>query len=355
MNDVSQFRDDDRKIESRPPLGEDLLPPVEEPSARFIVQLFVVPALIVLLIVAVWLSFTWLVRRTAIGPDKLIAGIEEGPSVARWQRASELADLLQNKRYASFKRDRKSAADLARILEREMDRAKTGPDNQEQAALRYFLARALGEFETPEGLDVLLKAAETKGEQSAELVRNGALEAIAVRAYNLHQPQPPEELTDPELEPTLFRLAKDEDGRIRAKAAYALGQIASPTALAHLESMVDDPDADTRYNAAVALAHQGNEKAVETLAEMLDPEELASVRQEQNEADRQFKRTVLIGSAIHAAHALADKNPKADLSPIIRALERIATADPDTLAKAHIQRRIVADAERSLSLLKGRK
>jgi hypothetical protein len=56
MNDSSLFSNEPPKIESRPPLGEDLLPPVEQPSARFIIQLFVVPALIVALIVAVWLT-----------------------------------------------------------------------------------------------------------------------------------------------------------------------------------------------------------------------------------------------------------------------------------------------------------
>src|SRR5439155_23866789 len=57
MNDSSLFSNEHRTIESRPPLGEELLPPVEPPSARFIIQLFVVPALIVALIVAVWLAF----------------------------------------------------------------------------------------------------------------------------------------------------------------------------------------------------------------------------------------------------------------------------------------------------------
>src|SRR3954467_9820941 len=138
---------------SRPPLGEDLLPPVEQPSARFIVQLFIIPALIVLAIVGVWLSFSWLVRSTTIGPDKLIEGVEKGPSVARWQRASELADMLHNKRYANLKRDHESANHLAQILIREIDQSKDGNDGPESATLRYFLARALGEFEVVDGTD----------------------------------------------------------------------------------------------------------------------------------------------------------------------------------------------------------
>ena len=123
------------------PAGDDLLPPVEPPSAGFIIQLFVVPALIVLVIVSVWLTFTWLVRRTS--PEAMVQGLEQGPSVARWQRASELADMLRNKRFAEFKRNTEAASHLARILDREIDQAGTSDGMQEeQITLRYFLARA---------------------------------------------------------------------------------------------------------------------------------------------------------------------------------------------------------------------
>ena len=141
MNDSSLFNNEHRTIESRPPLGEDLLPPVEPPSARFIIQLFVVPALIVALIVAVWLAFNWLVRSTELGPDQLIQGIEQGPNVARWQRARELADMLQDKRYPEFRQSHKSAGDLARMLDRELDQAETTEDAIE---FRKYLARGLG-------------------------------------------------------------------------------------------------------------------------------------------------------------------------------------------------------------------
>jgi hypothetical protein len=355
MNDSNLFGDENRKIESRPPLGEDLLPPVEQPSARFIIQLFVVPALIVLLIVAVWISLSWLVRSTSLGPDKLIDGIEDGPSVARWQRASELADLLANKRYADFKRDRAAAAHLARILDSEIDRSKSGDDGQEQATLRYFLALALGQFETPDGLDVLLKASETKNQQNVKLVRIGAIKAIATRAYNLYQLDPPEELENPDLLPTLKRLASDEDPQIRQATAFALGQIASADALKQLETMTEDPDPDTRYNAAVGLAQHGNAKGIDTLAEMLDLDEVTSVNKEESDADRQFKRTLLIGSAIGAAHSLVKQNPKADLSPVTKALERIVKADPATLKKSHIDPHLTADAAHSLQLLRAGK
>src|SRR5262245_38999354 len=143
MNESRTFRDEGLGGPSRPPLGEDLLPPVEQPSVKFIMQLFVVPLLIVMAMVGMYYAFTTLFRGTTVGADKLIEGIEHGPSVARWQRASELADRLQNKGYSDLKRDRARAAQLAQILNREIERAKEGNDKQEDATLRYFLARAL--------------------------------------------------------------------------------------------------------------------------------------------------------------------------------------------------------------------
>lgn len=352
MNDSSLFRDEYSKMELRPPLGEDLLPPVEAPSARFIIQLFVVPALIVLLIVGVWLAFNWLVRSTTIGPEQLVASMEQGPAVARWQRASQLADLLHNRRYPQFKGSQQAAAHLARILNREIDQGSMEDDDIE---FRKYLARALGEFEVQDGADVLLKAAETNRNPKEQKVRDGAIQAIAVRAYNLRRLDPPQEVAHPELDSTLLRLSGDADPYIRFQTAYALGQIASPAAIERLEVMTDDPDADTRCNAAVALAHHGNIKAVDTLVEMVDLDVPASVRAERNEADQQIKRTVLIGSAINAAHSLAQQNPKADLSPIIQALDRLVHADAATLEKARIESRVVSDVERSLQLLNARK
>ncbi len=332
------------------PAGDDLLPPVEPPSAGFIIQLFVVPALIVIVIVAVWLTFTSLVRRTS--PDKVIQGLEYGPSIARWQRASELADMLRNERFADFKRSAEAAEHVARILDREIDRAGMGGGMQEEeVTLRYFLARALGEFEVNNGIGVLLKAAETRRDPREQIVRHGALEAIAVRAYNLQQHDPPQEISHPALDETLSLLAGDEEPATRSKTAYALGQIGTPAAIERLEPMVDDPDADTRYNAAVALAHHGNASAVETLAEMLDLEESAGVRGETNEQNRAYKRAVIVANAIEAAQTLARQNSDADLSPVIEALQAIATADSDTLARAQLPPRAAFDAQRAIEVI----
>jgi hypothetical protein len=333
--------------------GEDLLPPVESPSAGFVLQLFVVPALIVLVIVGVWLMFGWLVHRTATRPEDLIQGLQ-GTTVARWQRASELADMLHNERYADFKKSPEAAAKLAAILDAEIDRAGAGGNMaDDDVMLRFFLCRALGEFQVTGGLDVLVKAATTDRDPREQVVRRGAIQAIAVRAYNLQQRNPPQELDDPQVQAALFRLAGDKDDLVRSETAYTLGQIGTPPCIARLEEMVDDPYADTRYNAAVALASHGNAAGMETLAEMLDVDELTSLRGEENELDRDAKRATIMNAALQAVAQLARQNPAADFSPVKQALERVVTADAGQLERARIDGRMVSDAQQAIDSLGG--
>lgn len=331
--------------------GDDNLPPVEPPSARFIIQLFVVPALIVMLVVGVWIVVTWLVHRTTMQPKDLIEGLETA-SVARWQRASELADLLRNDRFADFRKNGEAAAQLAAVLQREVDAADGGQKmDQESIQLRYFLARALGEFRVDEGTDTLLAAASTNRDPREELVRRGALQAIAVRAYNHSQLEPPQTFTDPNVEPTLFKLATDESPLVRSETAFALGQIGSPSALAELEKMLADPHPDTRYNAAIALAKHGNVAAIPTLAEMLDMDEMSSIREEPGVPGQFSKRSLIVTNALKEVDKLHREQPSADFAPVIESLEKIIAADPAALEAARFHPTIVPRSEETLELL----
>ncbi len=335
-----------------PLVSDDQLPPVEPPSAGFIIQLFVVPALIVMMVVGVWIVASWLVHRATMRPEDLIAGLETS-SVARWQRASELADLLRNERFAEFRQDGKAADQLAAILDREIDAATSGKGmDQESVTLRYFLARALGEFRVDEGTDALLKAATTNRDPQEAIVRRGALQALAIRAFNLSQQNPRRSLAAPQLEPTLYQLAGDEDPLVRSETAYALGQLGTPTSLARLEQMLDDAHADTRYNAAIALAQHGNVAAIATLAEMLDPDEMASVREEPSVPAQFYKRSLIVTNALEAVEKLARENPKADFEPVIEVLNRIAIAEPADLERARFHPTIVPRAKQTLEMLK---
>jgi HEAT repeat protein len=154
--------------------------------------------------------------------------------------------------------------------------------------------------------------------------------------------------------PALEKLSADDDPQIRSQSAYALGQIGTPAAVERLEVLVDDPDADTRYNAAVALARRGNAKAVETLADMLDLEELASMRSGNDERDEAARRAVIVGNALHAVEALAHQNPSEDFSLVIESLQRLAAAEKKELTELQIPSRAASEAQRVLEFLKSR-
>src|SRR5512144_468679 len=92
MSPSQPTEDLDPRDPSRPPALSDL-PPVEAPSAGFIVQLFVIPAVIVAVVIVVWLLFGKLAggERDAMEYVRLL----RSPN-ANWRAAFELVSLIQN-------------------------------------------------------------------------------------------------------------------------------------------------------------------------------------------------------------------------------------------------------------------
>jgi HEAT repeat protein len=85
-------------------------------------------------------------------------------------------------------------------------------------------------------------------------------------------------IADPSGLPTLTGALVDTDPGIRKTAAYALGAFDhDPTAAGALHPLVDDPVADVRWNAALALARLGDSAGVPVLEQMLDRRLLAQV------------------------------------------------------------------------------
>src|SRR5207248_9107128 len=87
---MSQFNGDSAPKE---PIAE--LPPVEPPTAGFIIQLFVLPAIVVAVVIVVWLLFGKLAggERDA---SEYVRTIRSENVNRRWRAAYELASLIQN-------------------------------------------------------------------------------------------------------------------------------------------------------------------------------------------------------------------------------------------------------------------
>src|SRR5919204_119894 len=97
---------------------DDALPPVEPPSAGFLVQLFLIPGIIVAIIVAVWLLFHWLAQM-GNDPREYVRKLRSN-SETRWQAAVNLAGVLHSSAGDDVKRDRALAGELGDILNEEI-------------------------------------------------------------------------------------------------------------------------------------------------------------------------------------------------------------------------------------------
>jgi len=305
---------------------DDVLPPVEPPGAGFILQLFIVPGIIVMVIVMVWFTFSWLARGTD-NPRLLIKKLSV-PSEARYQAAHELASVLGSKRFAAFKQDREAAADLARILAVQL---KEGGDGEREVNLRVFICRALGDFHTDVGLDELVQATDSKQHIH---VRQAAILGLAFRGEYASRLDPPHPMDNPRLTDAMLALADDEEHLLREATAVALGWIGTERLLTKLEAMLDDPHPNVRYNAATSCARLGNAAAIDVLEEMLDPNN-AGVRSEPEELLQQGKRASILINALRATLLLSEANIEADLSSLEPALAALADGDLDRQIKMH--------------------
>jgi HEAT repeats len=246
-------------------LPEDL-PPVQPPSAGFIIQLFVVPGLIVLAIVAVWALFGKLA-----GGDQdwrgLVIELRHPNEHRRWRGALGLAQML--KADQELKAGGQHLADnreigqaLADVLTEELKRAGHNDDDLKYEA---FLARTLGLFDLP---DVVLPSLEQAMQFGVDRdVRKNALGSVAVIADRFAARSEP--LIAPDLGNELLKVSHDDDPLIRQLSAFTLGLFGEEWARSRLEVMLGDSDADTRINAAVGLARHGDSRGIDVFAEVL--------------------------------------------------------------------------------------
>lgn len=143
--------------QASPEFGE-VLPPVEPPSAKFLVQLFLIPGLLVAVLVGlVWLFFGWLAPGS-YEPQDFLKGLRSNHDPVRWRTAQDLAQILPRKE--ALRLDVGFALDLALLLEEELNRepANTAASDPGRAPhLAEFLPAALGHFHVPVGVPVLCR------------------------------------------------------------------------------------------------------------------------------------------------------------------------------------------------------
>lgn len=303
---------------------DDALPPVEPPSAGFLVQLFLVPALIVGIIVSVWLAFHWLAQ-LGNDPQAYVRQLRRDTE-GRWQAALNLANDLRGPAGVTLKADSRLAGELASILTGEVASGRPaggGHAAEQSRTLCLYLCRALGEFAVPEAAAPLMARAEAADQPE---IARAAVEALAVLATNLTAVG--KSFIDPAaVTAAVLNATSSPDQGLRSSAAFALGVVAGDGARHRLETLCEDADDDVRYNAALALARLGGTQAWETLGEMLSlPDVAVRPGDDEAQADR-YKRAMVVVNALKGVGLLIDDSTEPPPEPITTAVAALRQDD----------------------------
>lgn len=315
----------------------DTLPPVEPPSAGFLVQLFLVPALIVGIIVSVWVSFHWLAQ-LGNDPQANVRALRRNTE-GRWQAALNLANDLRPVG-SPLKSNVGLATELASVLSDELKSGRTtgsGYAAEQSRELCTFLCRALGEFTIPEAAAPLVSCADDAAQP--EIVR-AAVEGLAMLATNLTAvgfgfPDPAR------VTKTVIASTQSPDRDQRKSATFALGVVGGEGAGPRLRELCDDADDNVRYNAALGLARMGDVFAWETLTEMLKLPDVPVRREEpKTQADR-YRRAMVVVNALKGVGLLVDATSQAPPAAVLEAVTLLrddAIGDVQQGAKALLKR-----------------
>jgi hypothetical protein len=271
------------------------LPPVEAPTAGFIIQLFVIPGVIVFVVILVWLLFGKLAggERDAMEYVRLIRESSGNPRAAN-RAAFELASLIQND--SKLASDPRLLGELTDLLEHDLDTVEDPKSTQ-------YVALALGRFRT---LDAVSHSGQKIDPVSAldraldakypSPVRIAAAASLAEHAARLQG-----KLDDPRPVAALTKAAAVGDPEVRQMAVYSLGFFGGDAAAAGLrERLLGDDDRYVRYNAALALGRRGDTAAAATFREMLNPADLEKVIAIESTTEKRSKVEAIELEALNA-------------------------------------------------------
>jgi HEAT repeats len=270
------------------------LPKVEPPSAGFVIQLFVIPAVVVIVVIIVWLLF----GKLAGGERDAMEYVRRLRSpAANWRNAFELASLIQHD--PAIGSDPVLLGELTDLLSRELDKPN------EDAKLTQYVALTLGAFKTldartesGQSVDPLVPLARALDPKYETPIRIAAAASLAKQAARMES-----RLEDAKAIKSLGEGAKTGEPEVRQMAVYALGFFGGPLATDVLrERLQSDEDRFVRYNAAVALARRGDQAAVGTLREMLTTADLNKVIELPGETEKQNKIEAIELEALEALH-----------------------------------------------------
>lgn len=289
----------------------DHLPPVEPPSAGFIVQLFLVPAVIVAVVVGVYLLF----GRLAAGETdwrQLVSDIKSDNTHVRWRAALNLAEALDTES-SKKPEDQKLAStpEIAGALnDLTLELLKSGARDEEHSQQLQFVLKALGRMDAATAVwPSLSQALDVK--QDVE-IRKQALQAVAMMAGRQRERQ--QVLEVPGLVETVIDASTSPEPVLRQHAAYTLGLIPGGPSDARLTVLLEDPDELTRINAAIGFAREKSPRGLPVFTQALKEAQqwATSEAGDPKAGDRAFEQQLILKNVLHAIDILAPTLPASD-------------------------------------------
>ena len=257
------------------------------------IQFFLIPLLVIALAVGVYIGFRSLLADTRTAQDYLLE-VRTGGSARRWPAAYELSRQMADPRVRADKT-------LGPALVKAFQESKGDPQ------VRRYLALALGRLDPPLPEDAIVDLTHALDDPDSQ-TRISVIWALGSSG-------------DPAVVPSLIPLysAQDSDAGIRKMTVYALGALPGDAQLVTLRTAIQDPVADVRWNAAVALARHGNHDGVPVLRQMLDRQyvEQTVKRDVRQDSDEDPIADVMI-SGLKAAATLKDEALKPSVYELSR-------------------------------------
>jgi len=247
----------DKLVERQPP-GRGSL--VAAPALA--VQFFLIPLAVVAVTAAIYVGFRTLLADDRT-PQEYLVELRHGGTERQWPAAYELSQLMADPKVRA---DRRLAPELVKAYEE----AKDGDPR-----VRRYLALAIGRLDPPLPQEAIVALTHSLEEPDKPWTPdwfsklNGwsatdGSEARITAIWALGSSG------DASVVPRLQPLYYSTDAGIRKMVAYALGALPGDTQIVTLRTALEDPVADVRWNAAIALSRHCNREGVALLKQILD-------------------------------------------------------------------------------------
>lgn len=339
--------DNDQESSSIPnsDLSDDL-PPVQPPSAAFIFQLFLFPALIVLGVVAIWLMFG-LISSGEQDWQRLVQEMQSQNLQIRNRAMNGMAevlkrDLMRGEQGQHLRTNREIAQVMSDQLMSELRKNST---SKEAVAIQLYLIYALQYLDTVDlTTPALVMAMEPGREVDLRKSAVFSLGQIAGRALEKLQP-----LESPAAVESLIQMTSDQIPVLRHSATFALGVFQSYDVTQQLEVLLQSGDPLVRINAAIALARQKSAAGYPVIVDSLKSAEFTEVKspnQTPEEAAKAANQTaeqfLILKNILQAVNDLAaklDANQRQELVPL---LEKLSASHPEERIRINAASALIA-------------